>query len=52
MTMGDLYEHMKSALRHFDLPFGQMEKVAVTIDADGISFTHDGLRITVLKDWR
>jgi hypothetical protein len=50
--MDDLYGHMKAALHTFGLQFGEKDKVAVSIDAEGISFTHDGLRITVLKDWK
>lgn len=50
MTMEDLYDHMKSALRHFGLHFSEMGKVTVKMSADGISFAHGGVTITISGD--
>lgn len=47
MTMGDLYEEMKAALKFFDLAFSKMHDVEMDIIDGKVRFSHGGRSITI-----
>lgn len=47
MTMEDLYQDMKDALKMFDLHFGDKEEVQIELTKDGLTFRHGRKSVTV-----
>jgi hypothetical protein len=47
MTMGELYEDMKEALKFFGLSFHQKDLVTVTIKDGQITFTYGSRHISI-----
>lgn len=46
MTMQDLYDRMKDALKFFGLRFSEMHEVRVSVKGDRVCFDHEGQQIT------
>lgn len=46
MTMGDVYEEMKAALKFFGLAFSKMHEVEFTVKDGTVIFSHDGRTVS------
>lgn len=47
MTQQELYEHMKDALKHFNLKFHEMTEVTVKIVDNKLVLTYRGIGISI-----
>lgn len=50
MTMLEMYEQMKDALRFFGIQFGQMNEVKVEFNSGSVTFTWYNKTITIKDD--